>query len=349
MFFISKDMIILVYVDDCILISKDDISIPRFIKSLEEGPENFVFTDEGSLESYLGVSMVKLPDGKGFTMSQPLLIDRIIKAIGFDMATTKSVRDNVPACYPLLNKDIDGPAKKANWKYRSLIGMLGYLQGTSRPDLSMATHQCARFNNDPKLSHERAVKKIVRYLLDTKDKGIIFRPDLSKGLECFVDADFAGGWKDGDHDSPESVLSRTGFVIMYAGCPITWGSKLQTEIALSTTESEYIALSTAMREDIPFLGLMEEIGGIFGLLTRKPVFKCTVWEDNDSCIVVAKSPKFTPRTKHIAIKYHHFRSFVASGKIVVNPIDTTEQLADILTKPLKERAFCYLRQKLMGW
>ena len=92
--------------------------------------------------------------------------------------------------------------------------MLGYLQGTSRPDLSIPTHQCARFNNDPKLSHARAVKKIVRYLLDTRDKGIIFSPDLSKGLECFVDADFGGGWKDEDHDSPESVLSRTGCVIM---------------------------------------------------------------------------------------------------------------------------------------
>ena len=193
--FISKHRIILVYVDDCILISKDDIAIPKFIKSLEDGAKNFVFTDEGSLESYLGVSMVKLPDGKGFTLSQPLLIDRIIKAIGFDMATTKSARDTVSACYPLLNKDIDGLAKKANWKYRSLIGMLGYLQGTSRPDLSMPTHQCVRFNNDPKLSHERAVKKIVTYLLDTRDKGIIFRPDLSKGLECFVEVDFAGDGK----------------------------------------------------------------------------------------------------------------------------------------------------------
>ena len=106
--------------------------------------------------------------------------------------------------------------------------MLGYLQGTTRPDITMATHQCARFNNDPHLSHERAVKRIDRYLLDTRDKGIIYRPDITQGLECYVDADFAGGWKDGNHDSPESVLSRTGFFIMYAGCPITWGSKLQT-------------------------------------------------------------------------------------------------------------------------
>ena len=85
----------------------------------------------------------------------------------------------------------------------------------------MPTHQCARFNIDPRMSHERAVKRIGHYLLDAKDKGMVFRPDTSRGLECYVDADFADGWKDGDHDSPESVLSRTGFVIMFAGCPNT--------------------------------------------------------------------------------------------------------------------------------
>ena len=74
------------------------------------------------------------------------------------------------------------------------------------------------------------MKRIVKYLLDTKDKGIIFKLDLSRGLECFVDSDFAGGWKDSDKGSTESVLSRTGFVIMFAGCPVTWISKLQIEI-----------------------------------------------------------------------------------------------------------------------
>ena len=227
--------------------------------------------------------------------------------------------------------------------------MLGYLQGTSRPDIAMPTHQCARFNACPKLSHERAVKRIVRYLLDTKDKGLSFRPDISRGLECYVDADFAGGWKDGDHTSPESVLSRTGFVIMFAGCPITWQSKLQTEIALSTTESEYIALSTAMCEVIPFLELLKEASEVFDFPATKPKFCCKVWEDNKSCIKVATSPKFTPRTKHIAIKYHHFRSRVNDGTITIHSIDTSEQIADIFTKPLAEKSFCYLRKKLMGW
>jgi len=347
--FISEKVIVLVYVDDVIIISKDALAIEEFVKSLKDGPENFDFTHEGSFEAYLGVEISQLPDKKGFQLSQPFLIERIIQALGFDLATTKGARDDVPAGYPLLSKDEDGPDSKANWKYRGLIGMLGYLQGTTRPDIAMATHQCARFSNSPKLSHERAVKRIGRYLLDTRDKGIIYKPDISRGLECFVDADFAGGWKDGDHNAPESVLSRTGYVIMYAGCPITWGSKMQTEIALSTTESEYIALSTAMREVIPFLNLMKEIADIFGLLTRKPVFRCTVWEDNESCITVAKSPKFTPRTKHIAIKYHHFRRFVSDETLIVKSIDTAEQIADIFTKPLTKKSFCHLRQKLMGW
>ena len=66
----------------------------------------------------------------------------------------------------------------------------------------MVTHKCARFNNDPYLSYEQSVKRIVRYLLDTRDKDMIYRPGTSQGLECYVDADFAGGWKDDDHDYP---------------------------------------------------------------------------------------------------------------------------------------------------
>ena len=84
--------------------------------------------------------------------------------------------------------------------------MLGYLQGTTRHEIAMATHQCAVFNNDPRISHKRAVKGIGRYLLYTRFKVMIYRPDTSQVLECYADADFTGGWKDGDHDYQESVL-----------------------------------------------------------------------------------------------------------------------------------------------
>ena len=136
---------------------------------------------------------------------------------------------------------------------------------------------------------------------------------------------------------------------MFAGCPITWQSKLQTEIALITTESEYIALSTAMRQTIPFLNLLKEISSMFGLSTATSTFNIKVWEDNESYIKVSKSSKFTPRTKHITIKYHHSQSFEQDGMILINFIDTTEQIADIFTKVLAEKSFCYLRKQLMGW
>ena len=114
-------------------------------------------------------------------------------------------------------------------------------------------------------SHERAMYRIVKYLISTKDRGIIYSPDPSLGLECFVDADFAGGWLQADADNEENVMSRTGFVPIYAGCPIRWCSILKTEIALSTAEAEYIALSQALREVIPLMTLLEELGEIYPL------------------------------------------------------------------------------------
>eukprot|EP00978_Attheya_sp_CCMP212_P014686 scaffold37545_cov64-Attheya_sp.AAC.1 len=132
--------------------------------------------------------------------------------------------------------------------------------------------------------------------------------------------------------------SAVGFVIMYAGCPVLWVSKLQTEIALSTTEAEYIALSQAMREVIPFMNLLKELSVIFDIYLPEPEVHCKVFEDNNSCIAVAESTKFSPRTKHIAIKYHHFRSFVSGPQkcLKILPIDTREQTADIFTKPLDQ-------------
>ena len=148
--YISEDMIILVYVDDCILISKDTPVIEKFISSLKAGTENFVFAEEGTMNSYLGVDISSLSDKKGFVLSQPFLIKRIIQVLNFDPKTTKSATNNTPVGYPLLNKDEDGLPRKASWEHWGVIGMLGYLQNTTRPDIAMVTHQCARSNQHPR-------------------------------------------------------------------------------------------------------------------------------------------------------------------------------------------------------
>ena len=109
----------------------------------------------------------------------------------------------------------------------------------------MEVHQCARFQINPKHAHENAVIRIVRYLIGTRDKGIIIKPnnDLNT-LHCYVDADFCGAYNKDDCEDPSSTRSRTGYIIKYADCTITWASRLQTLTALSTTEAEYIAIST---------------------------------------------------------------------------------------------------------
>ncbi len=345
--FIRKDAIILVYVDDCIIISPKSSVVMQFIQSLKDGPEHFNFTEEGSLESYLGVMFTDFDNGKSFEMKQSFLIERILSAMGIETRMTES--KPTPVTKPLLHRDTDGEIRRTLWNYRSIIGMMNYLQQSTRPDISMAVHQCACFCNDPRLSHERAVKRIARYLIGTKDRGVVCSPDSSRGLECFADADFAGGWDCGDSDNPENVMSRTGYVILYAGCPIVWCSKLQTEIALSTMEAEYIALSQALREVIPLINLMDKLKIVVPFYNPTPQIKCKLFEDNRSCIVVAESARLTPRTKHIAIKYHHFREFVRSGKVKIYPVSTTEQIADIFTKPLGDNQFKYLRSLFLHW
>jgi hypothetical protein len=120
--------------------------------------------------------------------------------------------------------------------------------------------------------------------LQTKDKGIVLKPDKSSGLECYVDADWAGSWQHRSSHNPLFAHSRTCYVIMYAGCPIIWGSTMQTLAALSTTEAEHIALSSALREVIAVINLMNELkGGSFHLSGATPTVICKTFEDNQSC------------------------------------------------------------------
>jgi hypothetical protein len=153
------------------------------------------------------------------------------------------------------------------WEYCGAIGMLTYLTGSVCLDIAMAVHQCALFSTNPMRSHKQAVMRIGQYLLSSKDKGIIYAPDPKQGLEVWVDADFAGGWGPSEADNADNVYSCTGFVIYYAGCPVFWQSKLQTEIVLSTAEAEYVLMLQALRETIPLATLMCEMNNLSFILT----------------------------------------------------------------------------------
>jgi hypothetical protein len=141
-------------------------------------------------------------------------------------------------------------------------------------------------------------------------------------------------------------------VVKVAGCPAFWGSRLQSLIALSTMEAEYNALSTALREVLPFKDLVQAVGTIVGFTDDEvTTMKTTVWEDNVGALTLAnlEPGRHTPRSKHYGIKTHWFRSKLGPNRIVIEQISTHEQQADIMTKGLRKDLFVRCRLKLSGW
>ncbi|KAG7362125.1 hypothetical protein IV203_025791 [Nitzschia inconspicua] len=158
--------------------------------------------------------------------------------------------------------------------------MLIYLQSNSRPDITYAVSAAARFTHSPKRSHEEALKRIGRYLKGTLNEGLVLRPSETLNIDCYVDADFAGLWPHEDKSDPTCVKSRTGFAICVANCPVIWSSKLQGDIATSTMEAEYSALSSAMRELLPFRELLLSLAPSIGIETSHlSTIRTTVHED----------------------------------------------------------------------
>ena len=185
----------------------------------------------------------------------------------------------------------------------------------------------------------------------TRNQGMILQPNKENGLEVFVDADFAGNWDKAEYEDRDTARSRHGYLIEYAGAAILWKSQLQTEIALSSTESEYTGLSYALRDAIPIMNLLKEMreGGI-PIESSKAKVHCKVFEDNSGALEIARIPKYRPRTKHLNCRLHHFRSYVDDTReISIHKIDTNEQPADMLTKPLNEEVIRRHRKRVQGW
>ncbi len=195
---------------------------------------------EDTAEGYLGVNINH--QGGKTTLLQVGLTKRIITALGLDSKYSTPV--DTPTETAALARDINGKEASGSINYASVVGMLQYL-GHSRPDISFTTHQCARYTHSPKQSHEDALKRIGWSLKGTMHNGLILTPSTKFNIDCYPDAKFAGLWGQDDKQDPHSISSRTGYVICLANCPILWKSKLQTEIALSTMEAEYVALSTS--------------------------------------------------------------------------------------------------------
>jgi len=343
--FYRNHTVYLLYTDDSILAGPDKNEIDTIIKELQENKLDITIL--GDIKDFLGVHVSKENDGR-LHVSQPHLIDQIIDRTFQTNARSKLI----PAkSSTILHRHQNLPTFTPEFNYKSIIGKLNYLERGTRSDISYATHQCARFTADPKYPHVEAIRWLVRYLIGTRTQGYYIDPSSKRGLEVYVDADFSGNW---DPTMPEmdrdTARSRHGYIIMYMGAPIVWKSQLQTEIALSSTESEYTGLSYALRETIPLMHMLNEMKACgIDINASTPTITCSVFEDNSGALEMATTHKFRPRTKHINVKLHHFRDYITRGDIVIKPIKTINQLADYLTKPLTSEVLVPLRKKVMGW
>ncbi|MCO5594128.1 hypothetical protein L7F22_048149 [Adiantum nelumboides] len=204
--------------------------------------------------------------------------------------------------------------------YRPSLGSVRYLVTCTRPDVCLAAGVHSRFMHNPGNVHWQSNKRMVKYLNHTNDFGITYHASLNKDAPRLI------GWSDSDWGGDQDTrYSTSGFVFVLAGGAISWQSRKQATVALSSTEAEYVAAAMAAKEGIWLQRLLEELQ-IF-----KPL-PITLHLDNQSCIHLAKNPKHHEKTKHVDFKYHFIRELVEEGKINLEYTPTEYMWADFLTK-----------------
>ena len=179
------------------------------------------------------------------------------------------------------------------------------------------------------------------YLIGYQDIWLLFHLYSTKGFDCYADANLYRNWTCFTADvDPDTANSWSGRYILYANCPIILAFKLQTQVALITTKAEYIALSSALRDVIPIMSLVEEIKSkVFPIFFNSPHVFFKAFEDNSGALELARLPKLLPKTKHINVCYHHFCEHVRKDKIKIFPIGTDQQPAEIAKKKLSPKIY----------
>ena len=206
--------------------------------------------------------------------------------------------------------------------YRELVGGLIYLANATRPDIAFTASVLSRFCSNPGHEHWLIAKRVLRYLKLTSHYGILYNKDETN-LLAYTDSDWAG-----DIDDRKSC---SGNLLMLSQGPISWKSKKQMSISLSTMEAEYVALSEVSREVIYIKRLLQHMG--FEKYVQLPI---NVYCDNQSAIQLSKNAVFHKRSKHIDISYHFVRELVENKEIQIYYLSTENMIADILTKSLSK-------------
>jgi hypothetical protein len=311
---------VLVYVDDLLIASKS-LGAVQDVKEYLKGP--FDARDLGEAQYYLGIKISRDRGSRTIKLSQELMTTELVSRYGLEECKPRStpLTPSIKMC-----RDDGEALDKEAYPYSQLVGSLMYLSVCTRPDISYAVGALARYMSCPTTEHWQAAKGVVRYLAGTATCGITFGGTSTTEVVGYCDADYAG-----DVDTRRST---GGYVFIMNGAAITWQSKRQATIAASTTEAEYIAAASAVKESLWLRQLLTDLGVAQGAVS--------IHADNQSAIKLLRNPVSSMRSKHIDVAHHFARERVARQEVAFVFVATDEQIADIMTKalPKSKHVFC---------
>lgn len=317
----GKLLIVCLYVDDLIYTGNDAHMFNDFKSSMMK---EFDMSDLGLMHYFLGIEVIQL--GVGIFISQKKYVSDVLER--FNMLQCNPV--STPSETGLkLSKDHDGERVDSTY-FKQIVGSLMYITST-RPDIMHAVSTLSRYMENPTKMHLMAAKRVFRYLKGTTDFGILYKKGKMSSVYGYTDSDYAG-----DIDDRKST---SGNVFLMSSGAVSWSSKKQPIVTLSTTEAEFVAAATCSCQAIWLRRMLDVIGS----QQHSPTI---IYCDNISTIKLSRNPVFHGRSKHIDVRFHFLRDLCLEGVIELRFCKTEDQVADIMTKALKQPAFKKLRSML---
>ena len=317
----NEKVILIIWVDDLIIAANNE-SVMKNVKRMLT--ERFKMKDMGKMQHFLGIDFEQT-DGV-VKMSQERFVNKVLDRFGM-----QDCKPRETPCEPKLEYTENAERMQDLRKYREAVGSLIYLSTCTRPDISFVVSKLSQHFAEPTVEHWNTVKHVFRYLKGTMEKGLYFRRNGTEklGLRVYSDADWASDSADRRSTSGYCASLNEGSSL------ISWKTRKQPTVALSTCEAEYMALASAIQEGIYLEQLLSGVDNYQYAQTK-------VYEDNQGAIALARNPVNRQRCKHIDIKYHFIRENVNNGRFILEYCPTEQMIADVLTKPatkLKLRSF----------
>ena len=323
----DETSLLIIWVDDGIFASNKPGCINEFLTTIT----NTFQIRSHQPDLFVGITITRERNERKLFLSQPDYIDKIVKTFHMEGCHPKPIPADPNSKLVKPPTQGDSGREEQNFPYREAIGSLLYLALVTRPDISFAVGQVARFVEHHDSSHNQAVKRIISYLKGTRTHGILFDGSNPTTVMGYTDADWAG--------CLDSRRSTTGNIFLSNRGPVAWCSKRQSCTAQSTVEAEYVAASETAKEAIWIKRILPELQ----LNLEGPI---PIYCDNQGTIQLTRNPEQRQKTKHIDLRYHYIREQQDKGQIEIRYVESENQLADILTKALPRPRFESLREAL---